>query len=36
MTIVCYEREREEKKIRNLLEKKITIDNCLLREKYNI
>jgi len=29
-------REREEKKIRNLLEKKITIDNCLLREKYNI
>jgi len=31
LTIVCYERERENaQKNRNLLEKKIITDNCLL------
>ena len=31
LTIVCYDRAR--KKIKNLLEKKIITNNCLLREK---
>jgi len=35
LTVVCYEREKAQKN-RNLLEKKIIIDNCLLQEKYNI
>jgi len=35
LTIVCYERENAQK-YRNLLEKKIITDNCLLQEKDNI
>jgi hypothetical protein len=35
LTIVCYERESGQKK-RNLLEKKIITNNCLLREKDKI
>jgi len=33
-TNICYEIERAQKN-RNLLEKKIITDNCLLREKDN-
>jgi hypothetical protein len=36
LTIVCYERDIVCKKNRNLLEKKIVTNNCLLREEDNI
>jgi len=35
LTIVCYGRETAQKN-RNLLDKKIITDNCLLQEKNNI
>ena len=37
LTIICYDLwESAHKKKRNLLEKKIITDNCLLQGKYNI